>query len=184
MKRWFQLGLVAVILGMTGCVTTPSLSVNVQRMSQDWPSGSVAVLASSNESQWAVEQALGERQWRVDGTSPYRLTVYENERAMVRTLDDPFCGPYGAYGYGPYPRAYYRGGWGGWYGAGPYGWNGWGCAPPRVQSYNVREMTWVLTRQGDDRTLWSATARETSPRGPALELARKLAAGLDLAPTR
>jgi hypothetical protein len=113
----------------------------------------------------------------VQAGSPYRLTVYENERSMVRTLDDPFCGPYG-----PYPRAYYRGGWGSWYGPG-YGWNGWGCSPPRVQSYTVREMTWVLTRQGDSRALWSATARETSPRGPALELARKLAAGLALAPT-
>lgn len=177
MKRWFQLGLVAVVLGLTGCVTTPSLSVNVPRVTQDWPNGSVAVVARDGESRWAVEQALGERQWTVSSSSPYRLTVYENERSMVRTLDDPFCGPYG-----PYPRAYYRGGWGGWYGPG-YGWNGWGCSPPRVQSYTVREMTWVLTRQGDSRALWSATARETSPRGPALELARKLAAGLALAPT-
>lgn len=179
MKRWFQMGLVALILGMTGCVTTPSLSVNVPRMTSEWPQGEVSVVASSDASRWAVEQALVERQWRVVPTSAYRLTVYENERAMVRTLDDPFCGPYG-----PYPRAYYRGGWGGYGPYGPYGWNQWGCAPPRIQSYQVREMTWVLTRQGDTRTLWSATARETSPRGPALELARKLAAGLELAPTR
>lgn len=176
MKRWFQAGLVAMVLGLAGCATTPSLSVNVPRMTQDWPQGEVSVVASSGEAQWAVTQALAERQWRVVPASAYRLTVYQNERSMLRSLDDPFCGPFG-----PSPR--FRGGWGGWYGPyGPYGWNQWGCSPPRIQSYQVREMTWVLTRQGDTRALWSATARETSPRGPALELARKLAAGLDLAP--
>ncbi len=180
MKTLLRWGLVALVLGLAGCATSPSLSVNVPRLSTDWPQGRVAVTAPSDASQWAVSQALGERQWQVDPSSAYRITVYETERDMVRSQDDPFCGAYGGYGFGP---RYYRG-YPGWYGPGPWGWGGgWGCAPPRLQSYTVREMTWVLTRQGDPRTLWSATARETSPRGPALELARKLAAGLALAPT-